>query len=203
MVNNLLRTFPPELEPWQIIIPGKPIQQSRPRFFIKNGKSLVYDPQSKYKEEVRLVVKRDLVGKKPLVSPTVCFFFYMPIPKSTRKRDLDLYESEQLIHTNKPDVDNLVKLYLDCLTGFAFKDDSSVALGSCIKVYSPNPRTEIYLKPSEECQHQIFMDMLYPSSEKSTSQKTDSPIETDNPVESESSQSLDNSNLDPEEFLPF
>lgn len=74
----------------------------------------------------------------------------MPIPKSMSKQERMHAESGLLKHIKKPDVDNLVKLYLDVLTGTALTDDNCVSLGSAIKVYSSKPRVEIYIEETDK-----------------------------------------------------
>ena len=61
-------------------------------------------------------------------------------------------------HIKKPDVDNLIKLYLDVMSGIVFKDDNCVSLGSAIKVYTDSPRVEIYV---QETQALVSMDEIY------------------------------------------
>lgn len=78
------------------------------------------------------------------------FWFYMPIPKSMSKREREDAVKGFLKHIKKPDVDNLVKLYLDVLTGTAISDDNAVSLGTAIKVYSSKPRVEIYIEETEK-----------------------------------------------------
>lgn len=77
------------------------------------------------------------------------FWFYMPIPKSMSKRERVDAVKGYLKHVKKPDVDNLVKLYLDVLTGTAIADDNRVSLGNAIKVYSCRPRVEIYIEETD------------------------------------------------------
>jgi len=88
----------------------------------------------------------------------VMFWFYMPIPKSMSKRDRVDANKGFLKHVKKPDVDNLIKLYLDVLSGIVIKDDNSVAIGSAIKVYSCKPRVEIYI---EETQKNVTMNEVW------------------------------------------
>jgi Holliday junction resolvase RusA-like endonuclease len=54
-----------------------------------------------------------------------------------------------LKHVKKPDVDNLIKLYLDVLSGIAIEDDNCVSLGGAIKVYSHSPKTVIYIEETQ------------------------------------------------------
>lgn len=55
-----------------------------------------------------------------------------------------------LKHLKKPDIDNLIKLYLDVLVGTVLEDDNCVSLGQAIKIYSPIPRTVIFVEEMEE-----------------------------------------------------
>ncbi len=82
----------------------------------------------------------------------------MPIPKSMSKKDRLIANEGMMKHVKKPDVDNLVKLYLDVLTDIAISDDNSVSLGFAIKVYSQTPRTVIYI---EETQPIVTLNEVY------------------------------------------
>lgn len=73
----------------------------------------------------------------------------MPIPKSMPKKERALAEQGNFKHVKKPDVDNLIKLYLDVLSGLAFEDDNCVSLGYAIKAYSVIPRTDIYIEETQ------------------------------------------------------
>lgn len=53
---------------------------------------------------------------------TACF----GIPKSTSKKARTAMLSGQTYPTKKPDVDNVVKIVLDALNGFAWHDDAQV-----------------------------------------------------------------------------
>lgn len=103
-----------------------------------------YDPNAKDKRLIRHFLQPYLLNS-PIGWPRICFTFYMPIPKSIRKKDVELYNSGILKHDKKPDVDNLIKLYLDCLDGIILDGDQKVSLGPCIKLYDPNPRTVIQI----------------------------------------------------------
>lgn len=70
----------------------------------------------------------------------------MPIPKSMSKKDRLEANKGFLKHIKKPDVDNLIKLYLDVISGIAIKDDNAVSIGTAIKLYSITPRVEIMIE---------------------------------------------------------
>jgi Holliday junction resolvase RusA-like endonuclease len=127
-----------------IVIEGVPLAQARMRMFNRGGIPRVYDPLSKEKNVIKGQIKMKFKGEM-LKHPRISFLFLMPIPKATLKRDLALYNSGLLKHEKKPDTDNLIKLFLDCMTGTVFEDDACVMLGSCNKVYHPEPKTIIFM----------------------------------------------------------
>lgn len=73
----------------------------------------------------------------------------MPIPDSMPKFHKQLACREELRHVLRPDVDNMIKFYLDALKGVLYKDDSQISIHGSIKIYSNNPRTIIQVAESE------------------------------------------------------
>jgi Holliday junction resolvase RusA-like endonuclease len=138
----------------KIIIPGIPVPQARMKHSNRRGFVTTYDPKAKEKSSIRnhlrnyLGCDTDHLSCNPVDYPRISFLFHMPIPSSIRKRDFDLYQSGTLKHDKKPDVDNLIKLYLDCLDGIAIQGDQKVSLGPCLKVYHPEPKTIIWIHPT-------------------------------------------------------
>ena len=53
----------------------------------------------------------------------------------------------KLHHMVKPDVDNLQKFILDCMTGIIYKDDAQIIKITATKVYSATTRTAICVRP--------------------------------------------------------
>lgn len=130
----------------KIIIPGNPIPQARMRHSNFRGFATTYDPNSKDKKVIRACIQSQCKADLQRFDyPRISFLFYMPIPKSTPKKVLPLYESGLLKHTKKPDIDNLVKLYLDCLDGIVIHQDQKCSLGSCVKVYHTDPKSIIWI----------------------------------------------------------
>jgi Holliday junction resolvase RusA-like endonuclease len=126
----------------KIVIPGEPQTQLRMRHRSVGKFTMTYDPKAKEKKHIRALIKDQ---QATFEYPRITFLFHMPIPKSILKRDKELYHSGTLKHDKKPDVDNLIKLYLDCLDGIALQGDQKVSLGPCIKVYHPEPKTIIWI----------------------------------------------------------
>lgn len=133
----------------KIVIDGEPVAQTRMKYSARGGFGRIYDPRAKEKDKIKELmasyVKRFYIGHKMLEHPRLSFIFHMPIPKSIPKKDRALYESGLLKHEKKPDVDNLIKLYLDCLDGIAIEGDQKVSLGPCLKLYHPDPKMIVWI----------------------------------------------------------
>lgn len=128
----------------KIIIPGVPVPQARMKHSNRRGFVTTYDPKAKEKSDIRCMLRSHMAFDS-IDFPRVSFLFHMPIPKGIRKKDEALYNSGLLKHDKKPDVDNLIKLYLDCLDGIAIQGDQKVSLGPCLKVYHPEPKTIVWI----------------------------------------------------------
>lgn len=149
----------------KLIFEGEPVPQARPRMFTRGNKNLVYDPQTQTKKLFKASAQdqmddwQDKNGTFTMMNyPRVIMVFQMPIPKSLPVGQRSLAESGSMKHIKKPDVDNLVKLYLDVLTSVIWQDDSCVQLSRCVKLYSTEPKTIVWI---EEMQETISNSELY------------------------------------------
>lgn len=133
-----------------IVIPGVPVSQARMKHRRIGNFVSTYDPKAKEKVKIREILNGMLVSMHTYEFPRISFLFYMPIPASIPKKLRETYESGLLKHDKKPDVDNLIKLYLDCLDGIAIQGDQKVSLGPCIKLYHPEPRTIIHIQETTQ-----------------------------------------------------
>lgn len=126
---------------------GNPIPWMRPGRRLINGQVIVYDKQSKLKEQVKWQL-RSKFNHEPIATPVaINFTFFMPIPKSASKKMRLQMEMNAVHHMKRPDVDNISKFYLDCLTGVVLVDDCQVWRIVAEKRYSADPRTVIELDP--------------------------------------------------------
>lgn len=125
-----------------------------------NGFIVTYDPCAKEKTEIRKFLMT-LKNVHEYAFPRISFLFHMPIPKSIPKKQHDLYHSGRLKHDKKPDIDNLIKLYLDCLDGILIKGDQKVSLGSCVKVYHSRPETNIWIQDTTQILNSYEMDLEF------------------------------------------
>lgn len=136
---------------------GDPVPQTRPRFSRQNNSVRTYDPLLKLKEGYKWQLAsqfREEVLKGPIALDVL---FYMPIPKSTSKVKQRQMENGVIAHTKKPDVDNLVKLVLDCMNKTIFEDDSQISDLRIKKIYSSKPGTLIRIFPLGDAKR----NMLY------------------------------------------
>jgi len=103
------------------------------------------DPEKvkEYKAYVRLIAAEKLKSKNgtfPTRLPVILHLtFYFPIPRSWSKKRQNAARSGQIKHTNKPDVDNLVKAIKDALNGLVWHDDSQIVYLFAKKEYSETP----------------------------------------------------------------
>ena len=142
----------------KIIIDGCPISQARMKFCSINGMARAYDPRKKEKDKLKDYFAKEFGSSTCFNFPRISFIFHMPIPQSTPKKLLPLYNSGMLKHTKKPDVDNFCKLYLDCQDGVYFHGDQKVSLGNCVKLYHPHPKTIIFISEMTEVLSPLEVD---------------------------------------------
>lgn len=130
-----------------IIIPGKPIAKKRPRFARRGKFVTTYSDQET--EEGRVLWEIKNRWKLPIIDDAaiaITFHFFIPIPKSTSKKNIDKIMSGLIRATKKPDLDNYQKFYLDCMNQVVFRDDSQIWSIGASKVYAKEPCTEIILE---------------------------------------------------------
>lgn len=149
----------------KIVIPGKPIPKARPRVGSRGQWAIVYDPQQREKKEVKEIITNcisaissatdkemqlevsKLSHNQSLV--VTCVFYQSVSDRLTNvAQNAKLWGFEQPIQ--KPDVDNLLKFYLDCGNGILWHDDSQIISCTGVKKFSKNPRTEIEIMPFKE-----------------------------------------------------
>jgi len=111
----------------------KIVAKARPRLG-RGGR--VYTPEKTVEYERMIAAAASKRFKKPFAGPVaVAIEFYFEIAKShsTKKRLSMICQP----HTQRPDVDNIVKSILDGLNGVAYTDDSLVFAISANKTWWP------------------------------------------------------------------
>lgn len=120
-----------------LIIPGTPNSKDRSR---KGAQGRWYNTQKDLMDRVRLEIKYNKLPDKfkiikKGIPVRVDFVFYFK-PLKSEKNKIGAY-------LKKPDSDNCIKFYLDCMSKLVFFDDNQVYDIHSIKFYSDEPRTEI------------------------------------------------------------
>jgi len=127
-------------------VKGKPIAKARPRF-ARCGKFVrTYDPQETEESRFLFEVQKQW-NRPPIETPLkVRCSFEMPIPKSTSRKKTWAMIKDEIKHTKKPDISNLIKFIEDCLNGVVWKDDSQIIYLAGGKFYSEEPKTIIMIE---------------------------------------------------------
>ena len=131
----------------------RPMSQQRHKARRAGKKIFMYDPSSKDKAKFREHCS-DQAPKYPLEGPiSVSMTFSMPRPKShfrSGRYSHLLKDNVPSLHVSKPDIDNMVKFYLDAMTGTFWEDDASVCTIEASKIYSEDGLVEIEYWNSQE-----------------------------------------------------
>jgi len=124
----------------------KPLSQTRHKAKRAGNRVIMYDPSSKDKD----MFKKEcavFAPKRPLEGAiSVSMVFSMPRPKAHYRggRYSHLLKSTAPTqHTSRPDIDNIIKFYLDAMTGMFWKDDACVCTIEASKTYSDHGSVEI------------------------------------------------------------
>lgn len=100
-----------------------------------------------YKQHIALLARQTihLPSENPILADIT---FYMPFPSSWSGKKKE--RNNGLIHTSKPDIDNMVKGVFDSLNKIAWKDDNQVFEIHSKKMYSYNPGIAVEIWELEE-----------------------------------------------------
>ncbi len=129
-------------------IPGIPTPKLRARISRRKGYITMYDPQEPQKKLTKFFIS-NFVKINHLCTLMggieAHFTFYFPPSYISMKDEKEKLWNETY-HVQKPDVDNLIKFYLDCANEILFGDDTQIVKCYGEKKYSSNPRVEIKLE---------------------------------------------------------
>ena len=126
---------------------SRPMPLKRHRTSLHNRR--MYDP-SKADKKAWIESVRDLWPDTPLTCPVkLKMKFTFKRPKChfrTGKYSGEVKSSAPTLHCKKPDLDNLVKFYMDALTNIFYRDDSLVHELRARKLYGLHNQVEIVLE---------------------------------------------------------
>lgn len=125
-------------------IPAIPAGKPRPRSTVRAGRAVVYDVRKVNKSDGRKV-DHPSVTFAATVRHAVCQLYHGPPIEGALRLDLTfvlprpkslIWKTKpmpRVLHTSKPDRDNLDKCVMDALTGLLWRDDCQVAGGELWK----------------------------------------------------------------------
>lgn len=128
----------------KLTIPGPPCAKQRPRL----GKFGTYTPDKtvNYETLVKQLYIVEYHRKQLEGALRMRVIAYMPITKSTSKKQAELMRMGNIRPTKKPDWDNIGKIISDALNGLAYHDDSQIVSATVEKWYSDTPRVEVEIQ---------------------------------------------------------
>lgn len=150
-------------------VEGNPVPKGRPRAYRRGAFVGMYTPSktAAFESLVAIAAQKNMASRAPFDSAlSVNLIFHIAIPKSWTKKKTALAESGGVLHTAKPDLDNLIKSVTDAMNKIVYNDDSQIVELSARKVYSSRPKTEIFVKrcyflkvffDKNHCNYRLFM----------------------------------------------
>ena len=127
---------------------GDIVGKARPRMNTRTGRAYTPTNTKLYEYSLRQWFIREYPYFVPIESRVkVTIIDYFGIPKSTSKKKTAEMLAGNISPTKKPDADNIIKIVLDAMNNFAFKDDTQVTKLEIEKKYDNTPR--IYIKVEE------------------------------------------------------
>lgn len=127
---------------------GELVGKARPRMNTRTGRAYTPTNTKLYEYSLRQWFIREYPYFVPIESRVkVTIIDYFGIPKSTSKKKTAEMLAGNISPTKKPDADNIIKIVLDAMNNFAFKDDTQVTKLEIEKKYDNTPR--IYIKVEE------------------------------------------------------
>jgi len=137
-----------------LVIPGPPCAKARARVVrLRNGRVISFTPTNTARYEN--LIKTIFVTEYPdheLMNRPLCVIVraYMPIPASCSKKRRAMLAQEKTPHVFRPDIDNVLKAFLDSGNKVIWYDDSQIYRLDVSKYYSAKPRLEISVSEMDD-----------------------------------------------------
>ena len=133
---------------YEFEVPGKVIGKGRPRLNSYTG--AVYTPTRT--KDYESLVEQYFLLKYPRFKILegrikVNIIAYFSIPKTTKKSEINEMLDNNISPNEKPDIDNIVKVVLDSMNKFAFRDDNQITKLEVEKKYALEDK--VYVKIEE------------------------------------------------------
>lgn len=132
---------------YEFEVPGTIKGKGRPR--VNSYTGMIYTPTTT--KDYEYLVEQYFLLKYPRFKPfegrlSVNIIATFNIPKSAKKCEVEKMLQNQISPTKKPDIDNIVKIILDAMNKFAFKDDTQITKLSVEKKYGEEEKIHIEIE---------------------------------------------------------
>lgn len=141
-------------KPLEFFIPIKPSPKGNSKRVAKHGDKtvLIGSDTALAKEQALVLWLQTIAPEKPMTGAVrldVAFIF--PIPRKWAKKKQREVSEKPILHTKKPDRDNLLKMIQDAMekAGF-FLNDSQICAGPVMKFYGAPAGYQIRIEEIEE-----------------------------------------------------
>ena len=132
---------------------GKPIGKGRARITTRGGFAHAYTPKNTadYEKQVReayLNKYGNLAPSEKPIAVTIVAEFEPTASWSKKKKAAAL--AQELSHTSKPDLDNVLKSINDAINGMAYKDDSQIIIIEATKRYGTENKVTVTIREVDD-----------------------------------------------------
>lgn len=132
---------------YEFEVPGKIVGKGRPRLNTYTGS--VYTPTRT--KDYETLVEQYFLLKYPKFKTlegriNISMIAYFSIPKTTKKSEIEQMLNNKISPTKKPDIDNIIKIILDAMNKFAFKDDIQITKLEIEKKYGLEEKMQIIIE---------------------------------------------------------
>lgn len=130
-------------------VEGAPQGKGRPKFSRQGGFVRAYTPKATidYENLIKASAMLAMGASVPLETPVEVYLYVtkaIPASYSKKKRMECLEQIHQPI--TKPDIDNILKAYLDAMNEVVYKDDKQVVTIHATQVYGTDPMVEVLVR---------------------------------------------------------
>lgn len=126
-----------------LTIPGKPFAKQRPRFSRAQMRAFTPKETVAFERVVQQIAA--LKFDQPMEGPVkITVLATFGVPKSWSKKKTEEHINRP--HTQRPDLDNVVKAIKDALNRIAYADDGQVAQVVASKVWGPEGQTVVHVE---------------------------------------------------------
>jgi Holliday junction resolvase RusA-like endonuclease len=134
-------------------VEATPVGKGRPKFARRGNFVSTYTPTKTrdYEDLIKVAAKQAMGTNEPLKTPVAAYIYItVPIPQSYPKKRFKACLEGLERPCKKPDIDNIIKAYLDAMNGIVYDDDTQVVSLHSTKVYGTVGLVDVLVKEDME-----------------------------------------------------